>query len=76
LPLPLWICSGHMGAKVVRRPKGAKVDGASGPLDQSLAMRGAIEAQVASAIYEMSAVGAILPLLCLVAAFRRWRNTR
>jgi hypothetical protein len=46
------------------------------PQPHALAIRGAIEAQVASAIYEMSAVGAILPLLCLVAAFRRWRNTR
>jgi hypothetical protein len=46
------------------------------PQPHALAMRGAIEAQVASAIYEMSAVGAVLPLLCLVAAFRRWRNTR
>lgn len=43
---------------------------------RSLTVRGAIEAQVASAIYEMSAVGAVFPLLCLFAAFRRWRLTR
>jgi hypothetical protein len=39
-------------------------------------MRGAIEAHIASAIYEMSAAGAVLPVLCLFAAFLRWRRTR
>lgn len=38
--------------------------------------RGAIDAQVAPAIYEMGVASALLPLACLVAAFRRWRRTR
>ena len=38
--------------------------------------RGAIEAEVSSAIYEMGAASSILPLLCLGAAFTRWRRTR
>ena len=38
--------------------------------------RAAIEAQVSSAIYEMGAASSILPLLCLGAAFTRWRRTR
>jgi hypothetical protein len=43
---------------------------------RTVTMRGAIEAHIASAIYEMSAAGAVLPLLCLFAAFLRWRRTR
>ena len=38
--------------------------------------RGAIEAEVSSAIYEMGAASSILPLLCFGAAFTRWRRTR
>jgi hypothetical protein len=38
--------------------------------------RGAIEAEVSSAIYEMGAASSILPLLCFGAAFVRWRRTR
>ena len=38
--------------------------------------RGAIEAEVSSAIYEMGAASSVLPLLCLGAAFVRWRRTR
>jgi ABC-type transport system involved in multi-copper enzyme maturation permease subunit len=38
--------------------------------------RGAIDAQVASAIYEMGGASAILPLICLGAALTRWRRTR
>jgi ABC-type transport system involved in multi-copper enzyme maturation permease subunit len=38
--------------------------------------RGAIDAQVSSAIYEMGVASAVLPLACLGAAFRRWRRTR
>ena len=41
-----------------------------------LAARAAIEAQVASAIYEMGAASAVLPLICLGAAVTRWRRTR
>jgi hypothetical protein len=38
--------------------------------------RGAVEAQVPNAIYEMGIVSAILPLLCLGASIRRWRQTK
>jgi ABC-type transport system involved in multi-copper enzyme maturation permease subunit len=38
--------------------------------------RGAIDAQVASGIYEMGIASVILPLICLGAAVRRWRRTR
>lgn len=38
--------------------------------------RAAIDAEVASAIYQMGLVACILPLFCLGAAFRRWRLTR
>lgn len=38
--------------------------------------RGAIEAEVSSAIYEMGAASSVLPILCLGAAFTRWRRTR
>ena len=43
---------------------------------RTLQRRAAIDAEVASAIYEMGAASAILPLLCFGAAFRRWRRTR
>jgi hypothetical protein len=38
--------------------------------------RGAVEAQVPGAIYEMGIASAISPLLCLGAAFGRWRRTK
>jgi hypothetical protein len=38
--------------------------------------RGAIDAQVGPAIYEMGFASAILPLFCLGAALTRWRRTR
>jgi ABC-type transport system involved in multi-copper enzyme maturation permease subunit len=38
--------------------------------------RAAIDAEVASAIYQMGLAACILPLFCLGAAFRRWRRTR
>jgi len=38
--------------------------------------RAAIDAEVSSAIYEMGAASSVLPLLCLGAAFTRWRRTR
>jgi ABC-type transport system involved in multi-copper enzyme maturation permease subunit len=38
--------------------------------------RAAIDAEVASAIYQMGLAASILPLFCLGAAFRRWRQTR
>ncbi len=42
----------------------------------TLNMRAAIEAQIPDALAEMGAVAVILPLLCLIAAFIRWRRTR
>jgi hypothetical protein len=38
--------------------------------------RAAVDAQVGSAIYEMGAASLVLPLVCFVAAFRRWKRTR
>jgi hypothetical protein len=38
--------------------------------------RAAVEAQVSSAIYEMGAASSLLPLLCIAAAWTRWRRTR
>lgn len=38
--------------------------------------RGAVDAQVSSAIYEMGAAASVFPLICLAAAFGRWRRTR
>jgi hypothetical protein len=38
--------------------------------------RGAVEAQVPGAIYQMGIVSSILPLLCLGAAISRWRRTK
>jgi hypothetical protein len=46
------------------------------PGTRTFSARGAIEAQVASASYEMGAAASILPLICLGAAFTRWRRTR
>jgi ABC-type transport system involved in multi-copper enzyme maturation permease subunit len=43
---------------------------------RTLNAHGAIEAQVSSAIYEMGAASALLPLFCLGAAVTRWRRTR
>jgi hypothetical protein len=41
-----------------------------------LKARAAIEAQIASAGYEMGVASMILPAICFGAAFRRWRRTR
>jgi ABC-type transport system involved in multi-copper enzyme maturation permease subunit len=46
------------------------------PQLRTLSARGAVEAQVSSAIYAMAAASPVLPLLCLGAAFTRWRRTR
>ncbi len=43
---------------------------------RTFSARAAVEAQVASAIYEMGIASAILPLVCFGAAFRRWKQTR
>jgi ABC-type transport system involved in multi-copper enzyme maturation permease subunit len=42
----------------------------------TLTMRAAIEAQIPDALVQMATVAAILPLLCLAAAYFRWRRTR
>jgi hypothetical protein len=43
---------------------------------RTFSARGAIDAQVSGAIYEMGIASAILPLLCLGAALTRWWRTR
>ena len=43
---------------------------------RSFSARAAIDAEVASAIYEMGIAASLLPLLCLGAALMRWRRTR
>jgi hypothetical protein len=43
---------------------------------RTLRGRGAVEAQVSSAIYEMGVASALLPVFFLGAAIRRWRRTR
>jgi hypothetical protein len=43
---------------------------------RTFSARGAIEAQVSTAIYEMGAASSVLPLICFGAAFVRWRRTR
>jgi ABC-type transport system involved in multi-copper enzyme maturation permease subunit len=45
-------------------------------LTHTISARGAVEAQVSHAIYEMGAASALLPFCCLGAAIRRWRRTR
>jgi hypothetical protein len=51
-----------------------RVAGESEP--RVLKARGAIEARISSALYEMAVASAVLPLICLTAAFVRWRRTR
>ncbi|MGH9807379.1 MAG: hypothetical protein ACRD9W_08970, partial [Terriglobia bacterium] len=43
---------------------------------RTFSARAAIEAQVASGIYEMGFASLILPFACFGAAFKRWRHTR
>jgi hypothetical protein len=43
---------------------------------RTLSARGAIDAQISSAIYEMGAASAFLPLMCLMVAVTRWWRTR
>jgi hypothetical protein len=43
---------------------------------RTFSARGAVEAEVSSAIYEMGAASSVLPLICLGAALVRWRRTR
>ena len=51
-----------------------RVDGESQP--RTLRARAAVNAQVATGIYEMSAAGALFPLFCFGMAIVRWRRTR
>ena len=51
-----------------------RVAGESVP--RTFSSRAAIDAQVASGIYEMGIASCLLPLFCLGAAIRRWRRTR
>ena len=51
-----------------------RVTGESQP--RAFSSRAAIDAQVASGIYEMGIASSILPLVCLGAAISRWRRTR
>jgi hypothetical protein len=46
------------------------------PQARTINARGAVDAQVSSAWYEMGLASSLLPLICLGAAFRRWRRTR
>jgi ABC-type transport system involved in multi-copper enzyme maturation permease subunit len=46
------------------------------PMPRTVSARTAVNAQVASGIYEMAAAGSVLPLCCFAAAFVRWRRTR
>lgn len=43
---------------------------------RTFSARAAVDAQVASGIYEMGVASMILPLFCFGVAFRRWRRTR
>ena len=43
---------------------------------RTLTARTAVNAQVASGLFEMAAAGSLLPLACFSAAFVRWRRTR
>jgi hypothetical protein len=46
------------------------------PAPRTFNARGAVEAGVPNAIYEMGAASSVLPLICFGAAFIRWRRTR
>jgi hypothetical protein len=43
---------------------------------RTFSARAAVEAEVSSAVYEMGVASSVLPLICLGAAFTRWRRTR
>ena len=43
---------------------------------RTFSARAAVDAEVASAIYQMGLAASVLPLLCLGIAFTRWRRTR
>ena len=45
-------------------------------MPHTLTSRTAVNAQVATGMYEMAGVGSLLPICCFAAAWRRWRRTR
>jgi ABC-type transport system involved in multi-copper enzyme maturation permease subunit len=45
-------------------------------MPQTLTSRTAVNAQVATGMYEMAGAGSLLPIGCFAAAWRRWRRTR
>jgi hypothetical protein len=51
-----------------------RVDNETPP--RQFSSRAAIDAQVASGIYEMGIASMLLPAFCFGAAIRRWRRTR
>ncbi len=71
-PAKPWDIGGNRYPLIVNATYTVAPDGAN----RTLNARGAVEAQVSSAIYEMGAVSLVLPLLCLGAALSRWRATR
>ncbi len=54
----------------------ASYDVAGDDRPRAFTSRGAVNAQVASGLYQMGLASSLLPLFCLGAAFRRWRRTR
>ena len=45
-------------------------------MPHTLTSRTAVNAQVATGMYEMAGAGSLLPICCFAAAWRRWRRTR
>ena len=43
---------------------------------RTITTRTAINAQIATGMYEMAGAGSLLPICCFAAAWRRWRRTR
>jgi ABC-type transport system involved in multi-copper enzyme maturation permease subunit len=59
-----------------RYPLGVSATYAVDGKPRTFTARGAVDAEVASAIYEMGFASILLPLFCLGAAVARWRRTR
>ena len=68
-----WLCGAAWGQEKAA-PKDLQLFLLIG--QSNMAGRGAVEAQVAVAIYQMGIASSILPLICLCAAIWRWRRTR
>ena len=54
----------------------ASYDVAGEDKPRAFGARGAIDAEVASAIYQMAMAALLLPMICFGAALVRWRQTR